>query len=94
MNIKLVLEYEGTGYHGWQAQSGAPTIEAELRARGPYSLRVSARHGDATRTIFDGVYTTAIACEDELERVLVWQRPDGAICVRAQSEAGVTPASP
>jgi len=32
MNIKLVLEYEGTGYHGWQAQSGAPTIEAELRA--------------------------------------------------------------
>jgi len=64
-------------------------IEAELRARGPYSLRVSARHGDATRTIFDGVYTTAIACEDELERVLAWQRPDGAICVRAQSEAGV-----
>jgi tRNA pseudouridine38-40 synthase len=32
MNVKLILEYEGTRYHGWQAQSGAPTIEAALRA--------------------------------------------------------------
>jgi len=31
MNVKLVLEYEGTRYHGWQAQSGAPTVEAALR---------------------------------------------------------------
>lgn len=33
VNVKLVLEYEGTRYHGWQAQaSGAPTVEAALRA--------------------------------------------------------------
>ena len=31
MNVKLILEYDGSRYHGWQAQSGAPTIEAELR---------------------------------------------------------------
>jgi tRNA pseudouridine38-40 synthase len=31
MNVKLVLEYEGTGYHGWQAQAGPSTIEAALR---------------------------------------------------------------
>lgn len=31
MNVKLVLEYEGTRYHGWQAQAGAPTVEAALR---------------------------------------------------------------
>ncbi|HEX3629200.1 MAG TPA: tRNA pseudouridine(38-40) synthase TruA [Candidatus Dormibacteraeota bacterium] len=30
-NIKLVLEYEGTRYHGWQAQSNAPTVEGALR---------------------------------------------------------------
>jgi tRNA pseudouridine38-40 synthase len=31
-NIKLVLEYEGTGYHGWQQQAGStPTIEGALR---------------------------------------------------------------
>jgi len=31
MNVKLIVEYEGTRYHGWQAQAGAPTIEAALR---------------------------------------------------------------
>ena len=31
MNLKLVIEYEGTRYHGWQAQAGAPTVEAALR---------------------------------------------------------------
>ena len=30
MNVKLVLEYEGTRYHGWQAQSSAPTVEGAL----------------------------------------------------------------
>jgi len=30
MNLKLTVEYEGTGYHGWQAQAGALTIEAAL----------------------------------------------------------------
>ncbi len=32
MNVKLIVEYEGTRYHGWQAQVGATTIEAALRA--------------------------------------------------------------
>src|SRR3989442_14926512 len=31
MNVKLVIEYEGTHYYGWQAQAGAPTVEAALR---------------------------------------------------------------
>lgn len=30
-NVKLVLEYEGTRYHGWQSQPGAPTVEGVLR---------------------------------------------------------------
>ena len=65
-------------------------IDAELRPRGPYSLRLSARHGsDATRTFIDGVYTATIATAEGLERVMAWQRPDGAICVRAASDAGV-----
>ena len=28
--IKLVVAYDGTAYHGWQLQPGAPTIEGEL----------------------------------------------------------------
>ena len=65
-------------------------VDAELRPRGPYSLRLSARHGsDATRRFVDGVYTATIDAGEQLERVSAWQRPDGAICIRAASEAGV-----
>jgi len=65
-------------------------IAAELRARGPYSLRLSARGAsDATRAVRDGVYVATVAVEGRLEQVRAWQRPDGAICVRAASEAGV-----
>jgi 3-methyladenine DNA glycosylase/8-oxoguanine DNA glycosylase len=35
------------------------------------------------------MYTAAIAGETGAERVRAWQRPDGAIFVRAESEAGV-----
>jgi tRNA pseudouridine38-40 synthase len=31
-NIKMVVEYEGTGYHGWQEQAGAATVEGELKS--------------------------------------------------------------
>ncbi|MFQ5846467.1 MAG: tRNA pseudouridine(38-40) synthase TruA [Candidatus Methylomirabilales bacterium] len=30
-NFKLTLEYDGTGYHGWQAQPGLPTIQGVLQ---------------------------------------------------------------
>jgi tRNA pseudouridine38-40 synthase len=29
-NIKLTIEYDGSGYHGWQVQSTGPTIQAVL----------------------------------------------------------------
>ena len=65
-------------------------IESDLRAKGPYSLRASARAAsDATRVIAEGVYTATIAVDDRLERVRAWQRADGIVCVRAHSEAGV-----
>ncbi len=65
-------------------------ISAVLRPRGPYSLRLSARHGsDATRTVRDGVLTATIAGETGLEQVRAWQRPDGAVCIQAASEAGI-----
>jgi tRNA pseudouridine38-40 synthase len=31
VRLKLVLEYEGSGFQGWAAQPGLPTVEATLR---------------------------------------------------------------
>ena len=65
-------------------------VTATLRPRGPYSFRLSTRHGgDATRRVHDGILTATIATGDGLEQVQAWQTPDGSIQVRAHSEAGV-----
>jgi 3-methyladenine DNA glycosylase/8-oxoguanine DNA glycosylase len=65
-------------------------VFAELRPRGPYSLRLSARHGsDATRTVREGIFTATIAGADGLEQVRAWQRPDGTICVQAATDESV-----
>lgn len=29
-NFKLIIEYDGTAYHGWQDQGGLPTIQGEI----------------------------------------------------------------
>lgn len=29
-NFKLIIEYDGTAYHGWQRQAEAPSVQAEL----------------------------------------------------------------
>jgi DNA-3-methyladenine glycosylase II len=66
------------------------SVRAELRPRGPYSLRLSGRHAsDATRVVVDGTYRATVRVEDRLERVHATQRPDGSILVAADSEAGV-----
>jgi tRNA pseudouridine38-40 synthase len=31
-NFKLTIEYDGTGYHGWQRQADRPTIQSEIEA--------------------------------------------------------------
>ena len=30
-NVKLIVEYEGTRYHGWQEQAGKATVEGALK---------------------------------------------------------------
>ncbi len=48
-NFKLVLEYDGSGYHGWQRQEGVLTIQEVLESRieimlgGPIRVRGSGR---------------------------------------------------
>ena len=65
-------------------------VRAELRPKGPYSLRLSGRHAsDATRVVSAGTYRATIRVGDRLERVHALQRPDGVIVVAAESDAGV-----
>jgi 3-methyladenine DNA glycosylase/8-oxoguanine DNA glycosylase len=61
-------------------------IEAELRPRGPYSLRLSTQlASDACRRVEDGVVTARL-----LEGVAsARQRPDGVVCIRAGSAAAI-----
>jgi 3-methyladenine DNA glycosylase/8-oxoguanine DNA glycosylase len=65
-------------------------IRAELRAKGPYSLRVSGRHAsDACRVVVDGTFRSTIRTEDGLERAEAVQHADGTIVVRTASEEGI-----
>ena len=65
-------------------------IDDVVRPAGPYSLRLSARHGsDTTRAMRDGLLTATIPCAGGLEQARAWQRPDGAVCIEALSEEGL-----
>jgi len=65
-------------------------IEASLRARGPYSLRLSTRLGsDATRVATGGRLRAVHEIEGRLEIAEARQHPDGALVVRAQSEEAI-----
>ncbi|HST18203.1 MAG TPA: hypothetical protein VLK36_11080 [Gaiellaceae bacterium] len=65
-------------------------VTAELRPRGPYSLRLSGRLGsDPTRTVRGGRYDATIVVDGRVERVSAAQAQDGRIHVRAQSDEGV-----
>jgi 3-methyladenine DNA glycosylase/8-oxoguanine DNA glycosylase len=65
-------------------------VEDLVRARGPFSLRASARlAGDATRR-FDGrILVCLFEVNGGLERAACWQETDGAIALRALSEEGL-----
>jgi 3-methyladenine DNA glycosylase/8-oxoguanine DNA glycosylase len=66
------------------------TVRAELRPKGPYSLRVSGRMAsDACRVVVDGTFRSTFRVEGRLERVQAAQRVDGTIVVAADSEAGI-----
>jgi 3-methyladenine DNA glycosylase/8-oxoguanine DNA glycosylase len=65
-------------------------VRAELRPKGPYSLRLSGRHAsDATRVVSAGTYRATIRVGEKLERVHALQRPDGTIVVAAESDAAI-----
>jgi 3-methyladenine DNA glycosylase/8-oxoguanine DNA glycosylase len=62
-------------------------IEIVTRARGPYSLALTARHAsDATRLFRDGVLEALLPAGDGVERSAARQLPDGRLQLAAESE--------
>jgi 3-methyladenine DNA glycosylase/8-oxoguanine DNA glycosylase len=62
-------------------------ISAAVRPRGPYSLRISTRHGsDATRSVIDGVLVAALASGGAGR---AWQQANGTVQLRAPSNTGI-----
>ncbi len=49
-SIKLVIEYEGTNYHGWQTQKNAPTIQKVLEDKLKIITREPVKTTAASRT--------------------------------------------
>jgi tRNA pseudouridine38-40 synthase len=88
MNVKLILEYEGTRYHGWQAQAGTPTIESALRAAiasltGESVVLTAAGRTDA------GVHALGQVVNFRLEKPFPVEQLPGALNARLASDISV-----
>ncbi|HVU78456.1 MAG TPA: hypothetical protein VHC67_12795 [Gaiellaceae bacterium] len=65
-------------------------VRAELKPRGPYSLRLSGHlASDATRVVTNGTYRATVRNGDRVERVHAVQRADGTVVVAAETDAGI-----
>jgi tRNA pseudouridine38-40 synthase len=88
MNVKLILEYEGTRYHGWQAQASAPTVEAALRGAihdltGESPVLTAAGRTDA------GVHALGQVVNFRLERAFPVEQLPGALNARLAPDIAV-----
>ncbi len=88
MNVKLIVEYEGTRYHGWQSQAGTPTIESALRAAiasltGESPVLTAAGRTDA------GVHALGQVVNFKLEKSFPVEQLPGALNARLASDISV-----
>ena len=64
-------------------------FEADVRPRGPFSLRMSTRGGVPGRAYRGGVFAVQLAIEGRTERAIAAQRSDGSLRLRAETQAGL-----
>ena len=89
MNVKLVLEYEGTHYHGWQAQSsGAATVEAAVLAA-IVSLTGESPGLTAAGRTDAGVHALGQVVNFRLERAFPVEELPGALNARLPRDIAV-----
>jgi tRNA pseudouridine38-40 synthase len=88
MNVKLVIEYEGTRYHGWQAQAGAATVEAALR-EAIYGLTGESPVLTAAGRTDAGVHALGQVVNFHLDREFPIQQLPGALNARLAPDIAV-----
>jgi tRNA pseudouridine38-40 synthase len=94
MRLKLTLEYDGVGFHGWAAQPGLRTVEGEVRAALDKVFPGWSELGVAGRTD-TGVHASGQVVSVEIDRGPPAERAAGAlnaelpddVAVRAVEEA-------
>jgi 3-methyladenine DNA glycosylase/8-oxoguanine DNA glycosylase len=64
-------------------------VEADIRPRGPFSLRLSCRRSVDGRTYRDGLFSALLAVDGRVERGIAAQRSDGSLRLRAETEEGL-----
>lgn len=91
-NIKMVLEYEGSGYHGWQRQSGRLSIQEVVESRlgvmlgEEIGVRASGRTdaGVHARGQVINFYTRSRLKPDEILRGLNSLLPDDIVALESE----------
>jgi 3-methyladenine DNA glycosylase/8-oxoguanine DNA glycosylase len=65
-------------------------VEATVKPKGPYSLRLSGRmRSDATRTVREGVVRCLLTLDRRADAAAACQNPDGTVRIRAETDAGI-----
>jgi len=72
--FKIVVEYDGTGYHGWQLQKDLPTVQGEIERALERILRRATRVHGAGRTDA-GVHAVGQTAHFDAE----WKHPPEAL---------------
>ena len=88
MNVKLTIEYEGTRYHGWQAQAGAPTVEGALR-EAIHNLTDESPALTAAGRTDAGVHALGQVVNFRLERSFPLEQLPGALNARLAPDIAV-----
>ena len=91
-NIKLVLEYDGAGYHGWQRQNGMLTVQEVLESRlavmlgGVVGVRASGRTdaGVHAKGQVANFYTRSRLSPEEIQRGLNSLLPPDIVIVECK----------